>query len=367
MPSSFEILNRLDYDFFFLVVDKFLDISLPQLKNFYSIYDPFLTPKNSGHLLSLPTTQDFIKNVTAKSGHRAAIIPFKPSAKIEVICRQNNWLLVANPASINRLLEDKIKFYQICQNKNLPLVPSIIDTFNRLNFSRAQETLSQKLVAQTHFGWAGNSSYLINKYSDVKNKIPLNSIIKYSKFLSGYSLINNCCLTSGGLVQSPVGLQYTGIESLTKNKLATVGRQWPSLAPSDIQKQVNKITSDFSLILKKLDYRGFFGLDFLVHQGAVYLLECNPRLTASFAFYTQMEINNQINPLFALHLMEFTGCPVKGILLECDRFYDKNITGSEITKKNDFGVTTSKYNEFSIFSNTYDPVKISQDIISHVL
>ena len=34
----FEILNQSNYIFYFLVVDNFLDIQLPQLKNFHLIY-----------------------------------------------------------------------------------------------------------------------------------------------------------------------------------------------------------------------------------------------------------------------------------------------------------------------------------------
>ena len=122
--SLLELLNQSNYDFYFLCVDKFLDIELPQLTNFYSIspekLNITLEEKNSGRLLSHPATQQFITENSSKTGRLPAIIPFKPSAKIDLICQKNSWKLISNPATLNRFFEDKIKFTEICQKTYLP-------------------------------------------------------------------------------------------------------------------------------------------------------------------------------------------------------------------------------------------------------
>jgi len=344
-------INKLPIDFFFLVVDENLDIKLPKLTNFYSIFDPNLAQKNSGYLLSLPSTIDFINQTIKKSGHGAAIIPFKPSAKIDLICKQNNWISVSNPAPINRLLEDKIKFPNII--KNIPQIPFTIAPYTKQNVDKLINKYKQ-VVVQTHFGWAGNSTKLISKFNNTI--IPENTLCKFSPYLKGYSLLNNCCLTLGKLLQSPPALQFTGLSEYTNNPFATVGRQWPSLAPDKIIKQVNQITKDFSKILKKLKYKGFFGLDFFVSKNKVYLLECNPRLTASFAFYTNIELKAKITPLFYYHLLEFTS-PQK-IILE-KRFNNKKLIGSELTKRDNNGIIIKKINNYKIFTKTYHKIKIN--------
>ena len=56
------LLKNSGFNFYFLVVDKFLDISLPQLSNFYSLFQDNLKIKNSGFLLSQKNTQDQIKS-----------------------------------------------------------------------------------------------------------------------------------------------------------------------------------------------------------------------------------------------------------------------------------------------------------------
>jgi len=346
------LINKLPIDFFFLVVDQNLDIKLPKLKNFYSIFDPNLSQKNSGFLLSQKSTINFIKKTTANSGHQAAIIPFKPSAKIEILCKQNNWICVSNPASLNRLLEDKIKFPEII--KNLPQIPYTIAPYTKQNIDSLLKKYGPKLVVQTHFGWAGNSTKLITKFD--KNIIPENLLCKFSPYLKGYSLLNNCVLTSSGLLQSPPALQYTGLKEYTNNHFATVGRQWPSMAPKKVIHQVTKITTEFGKILKKIKYRGFFGLDFFVTKGKVYLLECNPRLTASFAFYTNIELKAKIIPLFYYHLLEFTS-PQK--IIKQKRTENPKIVGSELTKRNSNGVIIKKINAYKIFSKTYKTIKLN--------
>jgi len=336
-----KIINSLPIDFFFLVVDQNLDIKIPQLKNFYSIFDPKLAQKNSGFLLSQPSTIKFIKDTVKKSGRLAAIIPFKPSAKIDLICQKNNWICISNPAPLNRLLEDKIKFPEII--KSLPHIPYTIAPYTRETVKKLLLKYDNKLIIQTHFGWAGNSTKLITKYDSTI--FPENVLCKFSPYLKGYTLLNNCCLTKSGLLQSPPALQFTGLPEYTNNPFATVGRQWPSNAPEKIIKQVETITIDFSKILKKLKYKGFFGLDFFVSKNKVYLLECNPRLTASFAFYTDLELKANLTPLFYYHLLEFTS-PQK-IITE-NRFNNKKIIGSELTKRDKNGVVTEKFHNFKI-------------------
>ena len=359
-----DLLNNSGYDFFFLVVDKFLDINLPQLKNFQSLSQNNLKIKNSGLLLS----QKKIQFQIAKSKN-PVIVPFKASAKIEHLCQKNQWLNASSPSHLTRLLEDKIKFYELCQKNNIPLIPALVAPFTQKNFVVAQKKFGPKLVTQTHFGWAGNSTHLALNFSDVSSRIADKTLTKFSPYLQGYSLLNNCCLGRHGLLQSPPALQYTGLKSLTHNPFATVGRQWPSLAPPNIINKINQITTEFSeKILTPLNYRGFFGLDFLISNNQVYLLECNPRLTASFAFYTQMELKNNLTPLFYYHLAEFINLDYEiDLKAQQNRFFNQNLIGSEITLRNQEGTTIKKLTDFKIFSKKLDPIVIDQSIIRKLM
>jgi predicted ATP-grasp superfamily ATP-dependent carboligase len=360
-----------NYDFYFLVVDEFLDIKLPEITNLYS-----LTPaqfqidiiKNSGVFLSQQKVINHIKNNSLRSGNQPAIIPFKPSAKIDKICQQNNWLLVANKSHINRLLEDKIKFSRICDDFCIPTIPHLVFELTPENFQKAINQFGNSLVVQTHFGWAGNSTFFTKSWGDIIGKVPAGIIVKISPFLEGYSLLNNCCVYQHVNIQSPTALQYTGFKKLTLNPFATVGRQWPSNAPITVLDQVNSITEQFYKILVKYDYRGFYGLDFFVSNEQVYLLECNPRLTASFAFYTQIELQQALTPLFYYHLAEFAD-----IRSDTSEDYlslrrtNSNLIGSEITLKSTSGATIKKYNDFIPFVSSPNATSIPGEILSKIL
>jgi len=303
MNPLVELINNSGYDIYFLVVDKHLDINLPELKYFYKIYLPVNEIKNSGHLLSLPSVQKFIRENSQKNSHLPAILPFKSSAKINWITNNNGWLNLSNPPALTRFLENKIKFYQFCQQEKLPVIPSQIDKFNRENFNHYFQ--GKTGVIQTSFGWAGNSSFLVKNFREVENKIPQGAIVKYSPYLRGKTYINNCCLTRFGLLQSPPARQLTGLKAYTPNPLTTVGRVWPSGLSFNQITKLTELTNQFGQSLAKFHYRGYFGLDFQISQGQIFILECNPRLTASFAFYHLLEKKKHLNSLLYFHLLEW--------------------------------------------------------------
>ena len=72
----------------------------------------------------------------------------------------------------------------------------------------------------------------------------------------------------------------------------------------------------------------------------MYLLECNPRLTASFAYYTQLEQKAGLIPLFYYHLDEFTD--TLKLAPAINRVQNKDIIGTEITPKDTSGTTINK-------------------------
>ncbi len=392
MENVEDVLNNSDYAFFFLIVDNSLGISLfPKLKNFYPIYAyasseteylkkrslPYfcleeqgikLQQKNTGRLLASKQVINFIKQTCIQPKKTACIIPFKPSAKLQILCQKYHWHLVANDAKINRQLEDKIKFYQSCFKQGISLIPADINIINHENFSKAQQKYGQNIIIQTHFGWAGNSTFCFSDYSQIPGVL-YGVKAKFSPLIQGYSLLNNCCVYQNNLLQSPPALQYTGLFPYTHNPFSTVGRQWPSTAPKQVIDQVHQITTQFfQKILLPLHYRGFFGLDFLVGQdNQVYLLECNPRLTASFAFYTSIEQKNGLIPLFYFHLAEFINSKLEiDIQKQQERFDNPSIIGSEITSRNASGQIIYKHHDFIQFSQSHNPIKIDPKVTAFI-
>ena len=100
-------------------------------------------------------------------------------------------------------------------------------------------------------------------------------------------------------------------------------------------------------------------------KNQIYLLECNPRLTASFAFYTQIELKNQLTPLFLIHLAQFIqlNSEINSNDIQ-DQINSANLVGSEITQKNQDSQTIKKYHDFIAFTQILEPITIPQDIVN---
>ena len=388
--NSIDTLNQSPYAFYYLNIDQYLDIDFTPLNNLVPIY-AFNNPqvnnlknknrdyfcleengqkieiKNSAYLLKQDLVINFIKSHSQSKKLKPIIIPFKASAKIEKICQENDWIYAAVPSSLNRQLEDKINFNKICKENNLPVIPGAIDKLNQENFEKYQKQLTSKLIIQGRFSWAGKKTFIAEKWSEIKDKIEERTTVKYSSYLPAYSLTNNCVITKKGLIQSPPALQYNNILSLSSNPFSTVGRQWPAFIPDNVKEEIKKITESFSKLITSLNYKGFFGLDFLVNENQIFLIECNPRLTASTDIYTQAEFKNNINPLFLHHLLTFLDLDFDiNLEEENKRFYNDQIIASEITKKDSQGNTIKRYRDFIPFTKTYYPIEINPQIIEKI-
>lgn len=341
MIKLLDLINHSRFTIIYPQVDPFLNINYPTLTALHLLKNNSHHITNTGQLL-----QSQLKQIKSQFSSPIAILPFKPSAKTEKICQEQGWLCLANPTRISRELEDKIKFTQLCDYHQLPTIPHQIAPLNSTNYQTAQTKFGPKLVIQTHFGWAGNSTFLSEDFSHIAKLVPPNTPSKFMPYLDGFTVTNNCCLTKFGLIQSPIARQLSNITKYSTNPFATTGRQWPSFVPDIVANKCQQITDKIGKIIKPFGYRGFFGIDFFVHQNQVLILEINPRLTASFGYYTKLEIEANFTPLFLFHLAEFLPLDYQIDLSQQQlRTTSKLIIGTEITPKDNLGKTISQHHQ----------------------
>lgn len=283
-------------------------------------------PRNTGHLLARKET---VKYINEQAGsQKPVIVFFKPSAKISFICKKYHWLAVGNNPKLAESLENKLSFYTWATKNKLPLIPAKISPLDTNLLSK--EPLP--FIIQFKRGWAGKSSFIIESEKDLKKLERFGGQkVKVSPFLEGETFINNgCVLKNGRILVSPAGKQISGIKDLSNNPLSTTGRQWPAKIRSEDEKEIKKITNRLGSLIYKEGYKGFFGADFLITKDKkIFLLECNPRLTASFVFYTQLEEQSGVEPLLWHHLDTFAS-----FTRQKNIDYQPNISGSEIIQRN---------------------------------
>jgi len=319
-------------------IDQFLELSLP-LQNFISIYLPKLHLSNSGALLShLSKQQKFISKLSPKS---ISILPFKPSAKIEFVSKKNGWQVLANPSKLSRSLEDKLNFSMLAGGI-LPLIPHQIGQLSADFFAKAQKEYGQKLVIQTHFGWAGKSTYTFDSYTQASATILPQTTVKIMPYYRGITYITNNCITRWGQILGTPGLQIDNLPQYSTNPFATVGRQWPSYLPKSMENKLNSLNSQVALFLKKFSFRGFYGVDYLLFQDQFYVLEINPRLTASTNFYNHLELGLNHPTTLYWHIAEFLNIDLNRSKFDFSPYTSVTLSGCELTPKNHLGQTVSK-------------------------
>ncbi len=288
--------------------------NLPFRKRIFSLSDKLgkheRVPRNSGHLLAHPLVQNFINHHANSRQPRVAY--FKPSLKIDMILAKKHWFGVGNPAALAHKLEDKIYFWQLLKKQKWPFaIAGLTAELGKLNYKQLVKRLRGPFVLQLRQGWAGRTTFLVKtakQFNQLQHKMPKKRV-KITKFIDGLTVTNNAVVTIGGQVlQSFPAWQLTGQRSLCGlgKEMATCGRVWQEDFDHAVKEQIFIITRKVGSLLARENFRGFFGLDFLVGKnGLVYLQELNPRLTASAAFYTLMELKAQASPLLAYHYQAF--------------------------------------------------------------
>lgn len=267
-----------------------------------------------------------------------------------------NSTMLNNSAELTRSLENKIKQYQLLVDagftKNLP--ETTLDTLENVNL---EEIRSKGLVVQLPFGHTGSSTYLpeqdsMSALEELKQNFPKRQC-KLSKRIEGHPFTINACCYQDKVFVGGLSYQYTGIDSLTPMKSATVGNDWvlPSVLLSKLQiQEIYNLTVRIGNFLKTQAYKGMFGVDLLVSQsGEIYIIEINPRQTASVPMYTKLQLENDVLPLSAIHLCEFLD-------IEIDQNQDSyNLLTQEPIKAAQIFLRSHRTDEFSLPSTDIKP------------
>ncbi len=287
--------------------------------------------RNAALILDQPAVLSFIKEKSA--GKRPNILFFKPQKKIEVLARRYGFNLLGNPVEINRLFEDKVAFFELCQRKGIRVLDGEINLLTDCQYEKLVDRFGEPIAIQFGRGWAGNTTFFVGSGQELEDlKSRFGSLkVKTSRFIEGITVLNNAVIFEDRTFLSRPALQVRADGQLTATQGGTGGRQWPApLLPAQ-EEMITEITQEVGKLMIQKGYRGFFGLDFLVDQqdGSVYLSENNARLTASVPFYTKMELREKAFPLLGYHLlafMETAGRP--------EEYLAPLVKGSEIVIRN---------------------------------
>lgn len=299
--------------------------------------------RSSGRIIDHPLVLEYIQRESQRE--TPIIMFFKPSAKIDFVCRKNGFVRAGNSVKINRLFEEKVEFYDLCLREKLPVVEGETGILGNLNFGDLAKRFYLPLVIQFGRGWAGSTTYFIKDKEQWVNLVKDFSFqkVKVTRFVFGKTILNNACVYGKQTLVSFPAIQINAVSEFTGKQGATCGRQWPAKITSEQENQINLITGVVGRLMGNFGYKGFFGLDFLIEEktGKVYLSENNARLTASVPFFTKLELSSQEIPLLYFHLAEFLGID---LIPPIER--KKKLIGSEVVVRNNLTAPVKVTNDF---------------------
>ena len=213
-----------------------------------------------------------------------------------------------------------------------------LNNFNVKTPAEIKKPISFPVVLQFETGYAGNSTFIVHNDKDLQtlifSKTGKYKIVEFIKNIGTYT--NNCFCSSEKIFVSEPFFQYTGIPALTRTKLGSCGNNFFIKINQDIKDQINLFSKQIGEHLLSVGYKGAYGIDFVLSdKNELYVIEVNPRFTASISFFTQLEQLSNNQSFFEKQVKIFLNSPVnleytsklrgKRLLVRNDSFEDKVI------------------------------------------
>lgn len=280
-------------------------------------------PRNSTTVISHPKTKEYLGKF-----ERPALMPYKSSSKMERICQENGWRLIAPKVKFGKkLFEDKIKFRKILKEIKVPPTPGETLQARNLNFYKLKTRYGLPFVLQHPRKGGGKGTFFIDSEDGWRRAIKKLRIkeveggeivedisdleVIVAKYIKGPSPSITGCVTRHGILSTSPQYQLIDIPELynpQKGSGLFCGHDWSSSQFSEsVEKQIYKATRGVGKYFQTKGYKGIFGLDFVIDEKSqkVYVTEANPRLLGSFPVITMAQVRNNEPPIIAFHILEY--------------------------------------------------------------
>jgi hypothetical protein len=280
---------------------------------------------------------------------------FKISPKFSDLVEKLEGKVVNTSDELNRLFESKVSQSGIFDKYGISFPKTIVSKFKDFTYDQVKSLLvpsdatmeNDVFVVQFNRGHTGNGTLFVRDkalYYELQRKFPQRTV-RMSEFIQSPTYTINACATSKGIYMSGLCKQVSGVYELSHDMGATVGNNYAhGLSSSqilDLNEEINKLRKP----LDEKGYRGMFGIDFMLKNGKVNILEINARQTMSVPFNCAIQQERWQVPIMLIHIAEFLGIDYEIDLqnyntenttsLEYSQLILRNKTGQDIVIKNE--------------------------------
>lgn len=232
---------------------------------------------------------------------------FKISPRFSTLVDKLKGYLINTSDDLNRLFESKVSQAEIFDKYKINFPKTIIIKLKDLNYQDAVNLFGENFVIQFNRGHTGNGTIFVKskeQYLELQMKFP-QRILRISEFINSNTYTVNGCLTKNGVFLSGLCRQISGIPELSTDMGGTVGNNYAhGLNSSQILSLMDEVKK-VEVALNAHNYRGLFGLDFMIQGDSIVLLEINARQTMSVPFNSTLQESKGQVPLILLHIVEF--------------------------------------------------------------
>jgi hypothetical protein len=218
------------------------------------------------------------------------------------------------PAALRHHLDSKLTTTRLANEAGVASVPHMLGRVqNYTALRRAARDLGPDQVVQLPHGDSGTTTYFISSAPDFRahaDAITAAPEVKVMRRIRCRPLTIEACVTRHGTLVGPLMAELTGFPTLTPYRGGWCGNELaPECLGSDLRRRAQQATLALGRQLRRVGYRGCFGLDFLLDQdtGDLYLGELNPRITGATSLTSQAALDAGGVPLLLYHLLEWFG------------------------------------------------------------
>ena len=264
----------------------------------------------NNYLLVHPAVIDRV----ARDPGRAVFLMFDD--RTEALSRDRGLALMMPSAKLRTEVDDKISCTRIADRAGVESVPNVLARVTSYaQLREVSKALGDSLVVQTSFGDSGHTTFFIASEADYARhaeEIEAEAEVKIMRRIRCRGSAMEACVTRHGTLVGPLMPELVGFAELTPYKGGWCGNElYPGAFSAAIQRDARAAAFRFGEELRRMGYRGYFELDFLIEQGTdkVYLGEINPRITGASAMTNLSALAHADAPLFLFHLLEWGDVP----------------------------------------------------------
>jgi len=278
-------------------------------------------PRNATTVIRHPRTEKYLRKFK-----NPALIVYKSSSRMEKICQQRGWNLIAVPVKFGKtLFENKVKFRRILEEIGVPVPPGRIKKPRALHYGHLMNNYGLPFVIQHPTRGGGKGTFFIRNKDDFDQALKKLKIrtkegqelpakepeeVIVTRFIKGPSPSITGCVTRHGILSTCPQMQILDIPELFNPERGSglfCGHDWDYHLSENIKRQAYSIVEKIGKYFRVKGYKGIFGLDFVMDEKEekLYVTETNPRLLATFPTITMVQLRNNEPPIMAFHLLEY--------------------------------------------------------------